>query len=155
METQDSAPYAILGDVLFRCLMGWEHFEATRAANYAEHAVIEGKPRLQWTGDGLETLNIVMGFHVLYCDPDFAMRHLRRRLADHKAMALVLVNGFYRGRYVLTELSEGIRHTDPQGNTIAMEVRATLKEWVGTAAASDTGVAISTNGASLCGSVKS
>ena len=148
-----SPRYAILGDLLFRVLVGWEQFDATRGASYAEHKVIEGKPKLQYTGENLETLNITMRFHMDYCEPDLAISHLRKRLSDHKAMALVLTNGFYRGRYVLTELVETLRHTDGEGNTILMDVRVALKEWAGSEAA-DSGEAM-TSGGTLPGSVRS
>lgn len=124
--------YAILGDLLFRVLVGWEDFEASRSVSYPEHAVIEGKPKLQYTGDGLETLTLSLRVHISYCDPDFSISHLRKRMDAHKAMPLILANGYYRGRYVITDLVEILRHTDHLGNTLLADLRLTLKEWAGT-----------------------
>jgi len=146
--------YASLGDISFEVVSGWTDFSATRSAHFAEHAVIEGKPKVQWVGDGLELLDLTIRLHAALGDPDYGMGQLRWRLTWHKAMALVLANGFYRGRYVMSELVETLRHTDPWGNTILLEAKMALKEWAGQPAQT-TGEAVATNGQVPAGSVRS
>ena len=45
--------YATLGDVRFQFLNSFNNLETTHKADYAEHAVLKGRPRLQATGKGL------------------------------------------------------------------------------------------------------
>ena len=45
--------HALLGEITFDLITYFEGMEASFSANYAEHALIEGKPRLQWVGDNL------------------------------------------------------------------------------------------------------
>ncbi len=123
--------YAQLGDVAFDLPTYLDGYGGKRTYEYAEHKVIEGKPKLQWTGDGLEELTLDVVLHASYCNPEDQLNTLRDAAASHKAQPLVLGSGVYRGRYVITDIAETTRHTDPQGRAIHLETKVTLKEYVG------------------------
>lgn len=46
--------FALLGDVQFDLITYFDGFESQFGADFAEHALIEGKPRLQFIGDKLD-----------------------------------------------------------------------------------------------------
>ncbi|MBF0482005.1 MAG: phage tail protein [Desulfovibrionaceae bacterium] len=123
--------YAQLGEVAFDLITYFDGLEASRECTYAEHAVIEGKPKLQYTGDGLETLTINLVFHATYCTPEDEIKKLRDMMAQHKAQPLIFGDGTYKGRYVVTALTETARSTDSQGRLLDLVAKISLKEHVG------------------------
>ncbi|XLM22142.1 phage tail protein, partial [Chromobacterium piscinae] len=123
--------FALLGDVQFDLITYFDGFESQFGADYAEHALMEGKPRLQWMADKLDEIRIQLSFHSQYCDPEAELLKLRQALTDHQAMALVLGNGDYKGWFVLTELQATSKQTDKAGTLIALEASITLREFVG------------------------
>lgn len=123
--------FALLGDVQFDLITYFDGFESQFGADFAEHALIEGKPRLQFIGDKLDEIRIQLAFHLHYCDPEAELAKLKDALAAHQAMALVLGNGDYKGWFVLTDLQATSKHTDEAGTLIALEASITLREFVG------------------------
>lgn len=123
--------FALLGDVQFDLITYFDGFESQFGADYAEHALMEGKPRLQWMADKLDEIRIQLSFHSQYCDPEQELLKLRQALTSHQAMALVLGNGDYKGWFVLTELQATSKQTDAAGTLIALEASITLREFVG------------------------
>lgn len=123
--------FALLGDVQFDLITYFDGFESQFGADYAEHPLIEGKPRLQFVGDKLDEIRIQLAFHLHYCDPEAELVKLKDALAAHQAMALVLGNGDYKGWFVLTDVQATSKHTDKAGTLIALEASITLREFVG------------------------
>ncbi|MDO5940645.1 phage tail protein [Burkholderia cepacia] len=123
--------YALLGDVQFDLITYFDGFESQFGADFAEHALIEGKPRLQFIADKLDEIRIQLAFHAYYCDPETELAKLKTALAAHQAMTLVLGNGDYKGWFVLTEVLSSSKHTDKAGTLIALEANITLREFVG------------------------
>lgn len=123
--------FALLGDIQFDLITYFDGFESQFGADYAEHALIEGKPRLQFVGDKLDEIRIQLAFHLHYCDPEAELAKLKKALAAHDAMALVLGNGDYKGWFVLTDVQATSKHTDKAGTLIALEASITLREFVG------------------------
>ncbi|MFZ5474552.1 MAG: phage tail protein, partial [Pseudomonadota bacterium] len=123
--------FALLGDVQFDLIAYFDGFESQFGADYAEHPLIEGKPRLQFVGDKLDEIRIQLAFHLHYCDPEAELAKLKDALAAHQAMALVLGNGDYKGWFVLTDVQATSKHTDKAGTLIALEASITLREFVG------------------------
>jgi len=122
--------YATLGNIQFEVLTGPFAMDSSGTAEYAEHKLIEGKPRLQFMGEGLDTISLQANLHSQFCNPEQKLNELRAAKAGHQAMALVLGNGLYRGRFVISDLAETLRQTTSRGDIISLEVRLTLKEWV-------------------------
>jgi hypothetical protein len=55
--------HALLGGIAFNLITHFEDIEESFSANYAEHALIEGKPRLQWVGQNLDEIAWHMVLH--------------------------------------------------------------------------------------------
>ncbi|MGV2287278.1 phage tail protein [Trinickia sp. YCB016] len=123
--------YAILGKIKFDLIAYWSGYEAQYGSQYAEHALIEGKPRLQFVGDTLDEIRIQLSFHRRFCDPEVELTRLRKALASHEAMSFSLGNGDYKGWFVLTALQATSRQTDQAGSLVSLEASITLREYVG------------------------
>lgn len=131
--------FAVFGEIVFELLGSPESFESTRRWDYAEHRVVEDVPRLQWLGDGLETITVEMMFHVSFTDPAAQTAALLAAASDHGARALVFGNGDHRGYFVVTSVRTTSRQMAADGSPIAITVRAELKQWA-LGAAIDSGV---------------
>jgi phage protein U len=123
--------FAILGKVEFDLITYFDGLETRFGAEYAEHALIARKPRLQFVGDKLDEVKIDLVFHASYCDPEAELVRLRNALASHEALSLVLGNGDYKGRFVITGLTATGRHTDTAGTLLAVEASMDLREFTG------------------------
>ena len=144
--------WALLGDVQFELLFAPEQADLTARYNYAEHPVIEGKPKVQWTGDALKERNWTIRLHSVFCDPDVVMIAIRSMAGQHQAQALSLGTGEFLGRYVITEIHELTLVTDAAGGTVSQTADIRLKEWIGQAA-SDSGEAVATTDQPVAGMV--
>lgn len=144
--------WATLGDIRFELLRAPEVADLTSRHVYAEHPVIEGKPKLQWTGDALKERNWTIRLHATFCDPDAVMTAIRTLAARHQAQPLSLGSGAYLGRFVVAEIHELTLVTDALGATVAQTADLKLKEWIGTES-SGTGEAVAAAGQSIVGSV--
>jgi hypothetical protein len=88
--------YALLGEIFFEVLTSPEVFRSTTDYHYAEHKVVEARPRLQWLATELQKISLDLGFHVAFTNPATQMNQLRRAAEDHQARALVFGNGVHR-----------------------------------------------------------
>ncbi len=122
--------FAQLGDIQFNLITYFDGLNASRRIDYAEHATIEGKPKLQYIGDGLETITIKLNFHTSFCNPANEVKKIKDAAAKHEAMPFVLGNGVYKGNYVIEEINDDIQQTFNEGTLIAIDVETKLKEWV-------------------------
>jgi len=120
--------YAVLGDVEFELITYFDGLDVQFGVDYAEHARIGQKPRLQWVGDKLDEMRIQLVFHASYCDPEQEFLKLLAAMRTREARQFVLGNGTYKGWFVVTELSGTSRQTDGKGALIAMEASTTLRE---------------------------
>lgn len=122
--------YAVLGDVQFELITYFDGMEAQFGVDYAEHALIGGKPRLQWVGDMLDEFNLDLTFHISFCDPEAELVKLRDAMLSRKARQFVLGSGAYKGWFVITSVKATSRQTDKAGGLIALDATVTLREYV-------------------------
>ncbi len=123
--------FALLGDIQFDLITYFDGMDAQFGADFAEHPLIEGKPRLQWVGDRLDEFRIDLSFHAWFCEPETELVRLRQALQAHMAMSFVLGNGDYKGWFVLTDVQAMSRQTDQYGTLTSLEATITLREYVG------------------------
>ncbi len=124
------AMFAVLGDIRFQVLGSPEALDSTRAYDYAEHRVIEARPRLQWLADDLERLTFDLLFHASFANPSAELAALKSAAAAHQALALVFGNGDFRGYFVIESIATRSVKLSGAGDPIAITVRLALKEWV-------------------------
>lgn len=123
---------ALLGDIVFEALPVVGN-EASYGVEFAEQAVIQGKPRLQRMGEKLDELRLRMAFHWMYSNPETELERLRRALSAQQARSLVYGNGSYKGMFVLTGIEVTTRLTDEVGTLLSLECAVSLREFVGDA----------------------
>ncbi|MGH7905011.1 MAG: phage tail protein [Candidatus Binataceae bacterium] len=121
--------FAIFGDIPFEVIGSPEALESARSYDYAEHAVIEDRPHLQWIHDGLETITFELMLHASFTNPQLQLYALRAAASSHVASALIFGDGEHRGYFVITAISVTARQLDSDGFPLAIRARLELKEW--------------------------
>lgn len=122
--------HALLGDVAFDLITYFSGSETKSAAEFAEHKLIDGKPRLQWVGDKLDEINWSLVFHAGFCDPEAELQKLKKLIAGHVAAPLHYSSGDYKGTFVPTECTVTNRQTMRDGTLVWLEASVSLKEYV-------------------------
>lgn len=117
-----------LGKIAFKLLPSFEEITESQKYNYAEHQVIEGKPKLQYVGDSLEEMNIKISFHSSFCTPETQLATLKTLAESHKAIPFILGSGRYLGRYFIEEISSTHRQSNAFGFLISIETNIKLKK---------------------------
>ena len=123
--------YATLGDVRFQFLNSFNNLETTHKADYAEHAVLKGRPRLQATGNALTTMRFGVHLQWMLGDVDKALEGLVAAKESQQAQALVYGSGRFVGWFVINSITERTLLQDGQGRTAARDVDVELTEFVG------------------------
>lgn len=123
--------FAILGEIEFELLGGLTGMDYRSTADWAEHSLIQGKPLLEWIGEGLDEYSLAITLHASLGDPERRLRELREAKAAHQPLAFVLGSGDYLGAFVLTELSNNVRRTTALGRLHAATMAVTLREYTG------------------------
>lgn len=123
--------YAMLGDVRFEPLNGFTALESEHTAAFAKHDVLQGRPRLQASGNGLSTVRFSLKLHWLLGNPDTAYRALLEAKEGQQAQALVYGSGRFEGWFVIERITERTLIQDAQGRTAAREVDVELTEFAG------------------------
>lgn len=121
--------YLTLGNIVFEALpiIG---LDERYGYDFAEHAVIEGKPLLQCIGDRLDETSLSIRFHFAFCDPDAAFDQLKAAADRHDALRFSSGDGRNYGMRVVTELAKTLVQTADNGRPMVIESQLTLKEWV-------------------------
>lgn len=120
--------YAQLGTIRFEGAKGFTSFEESFAVVYAQHALINRKPRLQATGDELDTISFEMYLHSEFTDPEADIETLRLAMKNREILPLILGNGRVLGNYVIPSFKKTTGFTDPSGNLIEATISVELLE---------------------------
>lgn len=123
--------WAILGDISFDILSSPHSYSHRSAVTWAEHALIQGKPKLEWTGDELDEIAFEILLHSHLVKTETQLRLLREAKEKHQPMALVMGDGDYKGPYVITGIDTNINTTTPGGRVRSATINLTLKEYTG------------------------
>lgn len=121
--------FAQLGNIKFNLITYFNGLEIGNKYDYAEHQVIEGKPKLQFTGEALESDSIRLHFHSSFCDPKEELKKLKELAKKHQAVPFMFGNGEQKGKFVVEEINSIINQTDKLGNIISIDVFIRLKEY--------------------------
>lgn len=123
--------FAILGDIEFTVAGGITGMDQSSTADWAEHARIQGKPLLEWVGEGLDECNLTIELHPVLGDPEERLRALRLAKTKHEPLAFVMGSGEYLGAYVITNIGNNIRRATATGQINSATVQLNLKEYTG------------------------
>lgn len=120
---------AQLGDIQFKGMLGFQSFTDDRSATYAEHALLDGKSRLQRTGDELERIGFSMLLHNSFCDPRSQYQQLEAYRENGDVLPLVDGSGQYIADFVIDKLSYDLVQGGPNGSWVAVNVDVSLVEY--------------------------
>lgn len=120
--------YAQLGNIRFEGLKGFSNFSHERGVNYAQHELINGKPRLQAVGDNLDSISFGMYLHSEFTNPELDIETLRLSMQNREVLPLILGNGRVLGFFVIPNFSQINSFTDPLGNLIEATLSVELLE---------------------------
>lgn len=143
--------YFMLGNIAFEPV-NLTDFNETHSADFAEHAVLKGKPKLQAMGEKLTDLSFAIRLHHKIGGVESRYQSLLSAKAKQDALALMW-GSKYKGNFVITDISSTTLFTDDKGNALAREMNISLKEFVGNGQAGLLGAALNVGGKSLLGSI--
>ena len=143
--------YFMLGNIAFEPV-NLTDFSETHSADFAEHAVLKGKPKLQAMGEKLTDLSFAIRLHHKIGGVESRYQSLLSAKAKQDALALMW-GSKYKGNFVITDISSTTLFTDGKGNALAREMNISLKEFVGNGQAGLLGAALNVGGKSLLGSI--
>ena len=144
--------YFMLGSVAFEPV-DLTDFNETHAADFAEHAVLKGKPRLQAMGEKLTELNFAIRLHHTLGGVERRYQELLGAKSKQAALPLIIGRGKYKGNFVITDISSVTLFTDKFGNALCREMTINLREFVGDIEDNPLGAALNIGGNSLLGSI--
>lgn len=144
--------YFMLGSVTFEPV-DLTDFNETHAADFAEHAVLKGKPRLQAMGEKLTELNFAIRLHHTLGGVERRYQELLGAKSKQAALPLIIGRGKYKGNFVITDISSVTLFTDKFGNALCREMNINLREFVGDIEENPLGAALNIGGNSLLGSI--
>lgn len=144
--------YFMLGSVVFEPV-DLTDFNETHAADFAEHAVLKGKPRLQAMGEKLTELNFAIRLHHTLGGVERRYQELLGAKSKQDALPLIIGRGKYKGNFVITDISSVTLFTDKFGNALCREMNINLREFVGDIEDNPLGAALNIGGNSLLGSI--
>lgn len=121
--------YAQLGNIQFSAVKGFTELTSTQETNLAEHALIEGKPKLQRVGTNLTTVELAMFFDVSFCNPQAEIDALNDSRESAEIMPLIMGNGRYEGTFVIQSVEKTTVTTADDGTLLQAEVAVTLLEY--------------------------
>jgi phage protein U len=120
--------YALLGNIRFAGAYSPAEVRSTAGANYAEHALIEGKPRLQKLGDNLEELRLRIELFRPIVEPETALAELYRYKEQGEIISLTFGNGLVYGSFVVQTLEVDFRAQTKDGALTHATANVSLKE---------------------------
>ncbi len=130
--------FALFGSVRLELPAYFTQSSEKLAAEFAEHALATGKPRLQRLGEKLIEIEVTAGLHHHFCNPEKEWLKLKGLLREKLAQPLSLANGEFKGYFVVTALDRSDVQLFADGTALAMNVNITFKEY----AAPERGVAL-------------
>lgn len=99
-------------------------------ANYAEHAIINGKPRLQHTGETLEEVALNFKLRAEFCNPDQEIKDFQAWKSEGTILPLLVGNGEYKNDYVIRSVGYNVTQTLNDGTIVEANVYLNLVEHV-------------------------
>lgn len=130
---------AQLGDIVFELLKEPLKWDGEKAWRYAEHPIIWGETKLQYTGHEPRAFDLSLRFHARFCDPETELQRLEaqawKRGADgfRTPLALILGSGEVLGKYVITQIDrEYVKFFPPprDGKILEVVTKVAIREFV-------------------------
>ncbi len=120
--------FALLGDIIFQVIGSPETYSDSRRYDYAEHRVVQDRPRLQWLANDLMRIRLEMLLHRSFTNPAASLLVMSEAASTHLALPLIFGNGDFRGYFVITRIDTLSRQQSGTGELFGVSVRLSLLE---------------------------
>jgi len=126
--------WGALGDIEFDLRSAPSGFSGDEGVIYAQHAIIGGKPHLQYTGKKLRKLTLTLNWHqMLMEDIEASFESLRTAMNEQKVMKLVIgrerSGAYYAGEFVIEDMPYKVAKYNPDMSIMGLELTVKLLEW--------------------------
>lgn len=121
--------YAQLGSIQFTPIKGFTGMSSTLETNFAEHALIEGKPKLQRIGTNLTAIEVTILLDISFCEPQSEINALNSSRESAEVMPLIMGDGRFVGNFVIQTVSDTPMHSAGNGRVLQSEVTLSLLEY--------------------------
>lgn len=121
--------YAQLGDIIYEAMVGFQTFDQVKEESYAEHALIDGKPKLQKIGSKLDTINLAIRIHAMFSNPELEINKLITYMERGDILPLIMGTGRIIGDFVINTLNISNKQLTPDGGILWAELTLDLKEY--------------------------
>lgn len=101
------------------------------SVNFAEHKIMNNKPKLQFLGAELDTISFKMHLSAFRnVNPLKSAEELKKNMKDGKVLNFILGNKKVgNGKYVITSIKESHKKFSPNGVVMTIELDVSLKEY--------------------------
>jgi hypothetical protein len=124
------ATFCTLGTLEFDVL-SWTSHTIRYAVEWAQHARISGKPRLEPVAESLMQVSVELAWHAYFSDPAAGLRALLAAQSAKRPLPMVFANGEHKGYFVITEVEDAPRAATHDNGLIANSAKVTLLEYAG------------------------
>lgn len=122
--------YAQIGDIVLSGHYGFTSFSSDDGSSIVEHALIDGKPKLQATGEALTKLTFSVNMNKGFINPEAEISKFKNYISNVEPVPFTLGTGEFLGYYVLTTIKVNIEQTDNDGRIIQCTVDLAASEFV-------------------------
>ncbi len=126
-----SSLFAAFGDVTFSPKLSPASFETQQGAVFAEHALVQRAPRIQFVGRELDAITLGMDLHFSFCTPSEERDKLVKLMRAHEAHPLTFGDGTWWGWFVIERLTTTLEQCGPTGTPWLISLQVELKEFTG------------------------
>lgn len=120
--------FSSIGDIVFQGLYSPTGLSTGRKASYAEHARVGRTPRLQWTGQELQVIDLTLLLDVSFCNPAREIDRFEAYRNNQEIVPYVSGTGRLVGEYVVTDVQITAKHAFADGTLQQVDMRVQLKE---------------------------
>lgn len=120
--------YGQLGDIIFEGLYGPESFERRDSVSIPLHLRIGRRPKIQFTGIDLATVQIGIHLHRSFIDVERAILQFREYRNTVKHLRYITGSGNVIGTFIITDTKQAHIQETPQGDIVSAKLELTLLE---------------------------
>jgi phage protein U len=122
--------FAAFGPISFAVIASPTKLDVEKKFHYAKILVIGSAPIPQWIYDDLKQVEITIGLHQMWCNPQTAIQAIAQFAAAHQPQQFVFANNQSLGMYVISQMRVKNQWLADDGTVIYATVDLELTEWV-------------------------
>lgn len=122
--------FAAFGPISFAVIASPTKLDIDKKYGYKELKVIRAASVLQWISDDLRKVDITIGLHQMWCNPQAAINGITAFANYHQPQMFVFGNNQNLGQFVISNMRIKNKWMADDGTIIYAEVDLDLTEWI-------------------------